>query len=215
MINIVHSQMSGLPMDEGSPDGSVSDEALLYQYANSGHREAFDQLVHRYEREMYSYLCRYLGDAQMAEDVFQGTFLQVHRKCGQFQQGRQFRPWLYTIATHQAIDLQRRNKRHRMVVSLDRENRGSENTLTNLMELLESRETPPLADLETAERREWVRKTVDALPEVLRSALVLVYYQGLKYREAAEILGIPVGTVKSRLHSAILKLNQAWQSSRI
>ena len=80
-------------------------------------------LVHRYERELYSYLRRYLGDAAMAEDAFQGTFLQIHLKCGQFEPGRKFRPWLYTIATNQAIDAQRRNKRHRMV-SLDRRQKG-------------------------------------------------------------------------------------------
>ena len=214
MIDIVNPGTIGAQMDGGAPREDVSDETLLLHYRNSGERKVFDQLVHRYECEIYSYLCRYLGDSQMAEDVFQGTFLQVHRKCSQFQQGRQFRPWLYAIATHQAIDLQRKNKRHRMV-SLDEDHHGDEESIATLMELLESRETPPLAGLEAEERRQWVRKRVDALPEMLRSVLVLVYYQGLKYREAAEVLGIPVGTVKSRLHSAILKLNQAWQSSRI
>jgi RNA polymerase sigma-70 factor (ECF subfamily) len=54
---------------------------------------------------------------------------------------------------------------------------------------------------------------VDNLPEPLRAALALVYYQGLKYREAAEALGVPVGTVKSRMHTALLKLNEAWQEN--
>ena len=61
------------------------------------------------------------------------------------------------------------------------------------------------------EAKEWVRAAVDDLPETLKSALVLVYHQGMKYREAADILGIPVGTVKSRLHSALLKLNESWE----
>jgi RNA polymerase sigma-70 factor (ECF subfamily) len=212
MIDAVGSAEIGLPVHGRSPKHDESDETLLLRYRTSGDRQAFDQLVHRYEREIYSYLRRYLGDAQMAEDAFQGTFLQVHLKCDQFQKDRLFRPWLYAISTHQAIDLQRKNKRHRMV-SLDNDTRGDEERVAALVDLLESRETPPLAGLETAERTQWVRKTVDALPETLRSTLVLVYYQGLKYREAAEVLSIPVGTVKSRLHTAILKLNQAWQSS--
>ena len=58
-----------------------------------------------------------------------------------------------------------------------------------------------------------MRGAVDDLPETLRAALVLVYHQGLKYREAAEVLGIPVGTVKSRLHAALVKLNRAWSST--
>ncbi|MGC4002170.1 MAG: RNA polymerase sigma factor [Pirellulales bacterium] len=69
------------------------------------------------------------------------------------------------------------------------------------------------AQMEFGERRDWVRQAVEALPETLRTALVLVYYQGLKYREAADVLEIPVGTVKSRLHAAILKLHEAWNQS--
>ena len=99
----------------------ATDEHILIEYRQTGDRELFAQLVYRYERELYTYLRRYLGDAQMAEDAFQGAFLQVHLKCDQFQEGRRFRPWLYTIATNQAIDARRRNKRHRMV-SLDQVN---------------------------------------------------------------------------------------------
>ena len=66
------------------------------------------------------------------------------------------------------------------------------------------------SNLEREERQAWIRQAIENLPEQLQSALNLVYYQGMKYREAADILGIPVGTVKSRLHAAILKLNEAW-----
>ena len=96
-----------------------SDESLIAQYRQTGDRSLFETLIGRYEREIYSYLRRYIGNAEMAEDAFQGTFLQVHLKCHQFDSDRRFRPWLYAIATNQAIDVQRRNKRHRMV-SLDR-----------------------------------------------------------------------------------------------
>src|SRR4051812_4797069 len=87
----------------------MSDEQLLVAYRSQGEAAAFETLVHRYERELYSYLFRYLGDAAMAEDAFQATFLQVHLKRDQFEEGRKVRPWLYTIATHQSIDAQRRN----------------------------------------------------------------------------------------------------------
>src|SRR6187397_2007196 len=101
------------------PWAEWTDEELMLAYRDRGDRDAFDQLVHRYERELYSYLRRFLGDAAAAEDAFQATFLQVHLKCDQFESDRKVRPWLYTIATNQAIDLQRRIKRHKMV-SLDR-----------------------------------------------------------------------------------------------
>ncbi|MBI3469295.1 MAG: sigma-70 family RNA polymerase sigma factor, partial [Planctomycetes bacterium] len=96
----------------------ASDELLLRSYRDKGDRAAFEELVHRYERELYSYLRRYLGDADLAEDVFQATFFQVHQKCHLFEDRRSFRPWLYTIATHQAIDALRKLRRHR-TVSLD------------------------------------------------------------------------------------------------
>lgn len=190
----------------------MSDEQLLRSYRDQADRLAFAELVRRYERELYSYLRRYLGDAGMAEDAFQATFLQVHLKCDQFEEGRKFRPWLYTVATNQAIDAQRRNKRHRSV-SLDR-NPKAEGTdeVGSLMDLLVSKEPRPDSKAESIQQRDWIRSAVDQLPDTLREPLNLVYYQGMKYREAADILKIPVGTVKSRLHSAILKLNEAWTS---
>ena len=192
----------------------MSDEELLRGYCQSGDRDAFTQLVGRYERELYSYLRRYLGDATLAEDAFQGTFLQVHLKCEQFEEGRKVRPWLYTIATNQAIDAQRRNKRHRNV-SLDRSSkRDGDDDLGSLIDLLVSKEPDPEAHLDAAQRQEWIREAVEQLPDQLRAAIDLVYYQGFKYREAADILGIPVGTVKSRLHAAILKLNEAWMQTQ-
>ena len=187
----------------------MTDEELLSAYCESAARPAFAELVHRYERELYNYLRRYLGDAVMAEDAFQGTFLQLHLKCGQFEPGKKVRPWLYTIATNQAIDAKRRNKRHRLV-SLDRRNSADDEEIGTLVELLVSKEAGPAAQLEADERRDWVRKAVSDLPPTLLSAVTLIYYQGLKYREAAEILDVPVGTVKSRLHAAILKLHEAW-----
>jgi RNA polymerase sigma-70 factor (ECF subfamily) len=212
-MTTVVDQRSGTFMTGESRWDLETDEALLLRYRETGEREAFDELVHRYEREIYNYLRRYLGNAEMAEDAFQRTFLQVHLKCDQFEEGRRLKPWLYTIATNQAIDLQRRNKRHRMV-SLDGKTKTADGEKVGaLLDLLESHETSPLDSLESDESQEWVRQTVDDLPETLRSALMLVYYQGLKYREAADILDIPVGTVKSRLHSALLKLNQAWHKS--
>jgi RNA polymerase sigma-70 factor, ECF subfamily len=190
--------------------GSDSDEALLLRCRSGGDSEAFESLVRRYESELFSYLRRYLGSAEMVEDVFQATFLQVHLKQDQFEEGRRFRPWLYTIATRQAIDAQRRNKRHRMV-SLDNNTGGDD--LGTLVDLLAGNGQTATEQLQAEEAREWVRSAVDDLPEPLRAALVLIYHQGMKYREAADVLGIPVGTVKSRLHSALLKLNKSWQRS--
>jgi RNA polymerase sigma-70 factor, ECF subfamily len=194
-------------------DHFLSDEQLLIEYRESEDRDLFAQLVRRYERELYSYLRRYLGNAEMAEDVFQATFLQIHLKRDQFEEGRSFRPWLYTIATNQAIDCQRRNRRHR-TLSLDQMigQRATESS-SKLADLLVSGDVDPLVRVSDQEQGEWVHGAVDRLSDQMRNVVQLVYYQGFKYREAAEILKIPVGTVKSRLHAAVSKLNEIWQDT--
>ena len=194
--------------EDTNPPKNRSDEDLLLGYRSGGDRQAFEELVHRYERELFNYLRRYLGDAEMAEDAFQATFLQVHLKCERFEPGRKVRPWLYTVATNQAIDAQRRERRHRMV-SLDRRYAGRQGDegAGSLAELLDAEAPSPTDLLESAEQARYVRRAIRELPQSLREVLLLVYYQGLKYREAAEVLSIPVGTVKSRLHAAVRKLD--------
>lgn len=202
----------GMPVTGGGAAvAGPSDEELLRRSRAEGDAAAFESLVHRYETELFSYLRRYLGSAEMAEDVFQATFLQVHLKKEQFEEGRRFRPWLYTIATNQAIDAQRRNRRHRMV-SLDNRT-GGEDDVGSLVEMLSGTEQTADEQMESEEAKAWVRSAVDDLPDGLKQALLLVYHKGMKYREAADVLGIPVGTVKSRLHAAVLKLNESWRRS--
>ena len=189
-----------------------TDEELYLRYRKTGDREVFAVLVRRYERELYNYLRRYLGDPELAEDAFQGTFLQVHLKCETFQEGRRFRPWLYAVATNQAIDAQRRAKRHRMV-SLDREAAAQSDQPQRLGDVFEGTEPDPFDEAVRSERGAWVREAVARLSPSLRPVIELVYYQGLSYGEAAEALGIPVGTVKSRMHAAVKKLGSWWEEA--
>lgn len=187
-----------------------SDEQLLFEYRETENSAVFQELVSRYERELYNYLRRFLGDASMAEDVFQATFLQVHVKSDLFESGRKFRPWLYTIATNQAIDAQRRNRRHRRL-SLDQANRTSGEEVGSLMEVVAAESLGPDELVEHSERAEWIRGAVANLPDTLESAVNLVYFRGMKYRDAAKVMSVPVGTVKSRLHSALQRLGQSWR----
>ncbi len=189
---------------------AMSDEQLLKEYQLTESPTVFAELVARYERELYNYLRRFLGDAVQAEDVFQTTFLQVHVKRDLFESGRKFRPWLYTIATNQAIDSQRRNRRHRLV-SLDQNRNANGEDLGSLMDVVVGQRSDPAATAEHREQAEWVRGAVGNLPSPLQKAVQLVYFRGMKYREAANIMSIPVGTVKSRLHSAIRHLGRSWR----
>src|SRR5436190_5874874 len=204
-----NSAKNGLPLDLPG----MTDEELLLEYRLTGNSAVFEALVKRYERELYNYLRRFLGNTVLAEDAFQATFLQVHLKCHLFDGDRKVRPWLYTVATNQAIDIQRRNRRHRLV-SLDRFNQVQHDELGTLADVLSGREDEPTSGMEQGERKEWIRQAVSALPEQLRSAVRLVYFRGMKYREAADELAVPVGTVKSRLHSAVKRLGKAWEDSQ-
>lgn len=190
----------------------LSDEALLAAYRQTGDSRLFTELVQRYEQDLYNYLRRYLNDAELADDVFQLSFLMVHMKCDQFEPGRRFRPWLFAIATNAAIDAQRREKRHR-ALSLDRVQRGDHAEEPRLTNLLTSKVPDPFVEASRMESGEWVQLAMDGLSSQMKDVVHLVYFQGLKYREAAETLNVPVGTVKSRLHTAVQKLYEYWTST--
>jgi len=192
----------------------LTDETLLSRYRNEGRTEDFEALIHRYENELYRYLSRYVGDRALAEDVFQNTFLQIHLKRGLYEEGRPVRPWIYSIATHQAVDALRKVGRH-PTLSLDQriQSNPGEADAGSLIDLLTKEEGGPLDALQGQERADWVRESVARLPETLRQTLMLAYHEDLKYREIAEILKIPVGTVKSRLHAALAKLQQMARSA--
>src|SRR3954471_1535694 len=138
------SPKNGLPVDLPG----MTDEELLLEYRMTGRPAVFENLVKRYERELYNYLRRFLNNQVLAEDAFQATFMQVHLKCHLYDDSRKVRPWLYTVATNQAIDIQRRNRRHRLV-SLDRPNRVQHDELGSLVDVLSGREGEPSNDLET------------------------------------------------------------------
>ena len=182
-----------------------SDEELMARL-QKGQKEALGELVHRYEKELYGYLRRLVGDPTLAEDIFQSTFLQLYQKADQYEPGRAVRPWLYTLATNLAIDAMRRAGR-RQAVSLDRlHEQGEEQNAGSLLQLLAAQDKEPFQNLEAKERAELVQRALLELPEPMRTVVLLAYYRGLKYNEIAEILGIPLGTVKSRLHMALRRL---------
>lgn len=194
-----------------APFADFSDEELLALY-RQGTSEAFGALVRRYEGELYGYLRRYLADSDLADDVFQNTFLQFYKKLDQYEAGRPVKPWLYAIAINQAIDALRRQGRH-PTVRLHQEADDVElGEGPQLMALLESRGPSPLEQLHDNERRQLIRASVDRLPDFLRQVVILAYYQSLKYKDIADIMKIPVGTVKSRLHTALCKLEEAWST---
>jgi RNA polymerase sigma-70 factor (ECF subfamily) len=212
MLTEIHKDVSS----NNTSENALSDEQLFARFRESGDREVFSMLVKRYEREVFGYLKRYLGDQQLAEDVFQATFITVYRKAEQFEAGRAFRPWLYTIATNKAIDAQRAKKRSRLR-SLDADLSHSGNSSqsngrpSSMLEQLVDVSADVQGESARSETRQEVRDAMEELNDISKQVIHLVYFQGMKYSEAAETLDIPIGTVRSRLHMAIRKLQEIWQ----
>jgi len=188
---------------------SQCDEALLDAYKN-GEAAAFRALIERYRDSLLRFLIRFVGDRATAEDAFQEAFLQVHVSIDSFDPARSFRPWLYTIAANKARDLLRKKARRPALELSAPIGKGNDRGFVDLME----HSSAPIGQrLDDAERDLYVQKAVNAMPEHLKEILLLAYFQRLSYQQVAEALGIPLGTVKSRLHAAVASFAKAWRTS--
>jgi RNA polymerase sigma-70 factor, ECF subfamily len=199
------------PPDPNHPkQDERSDEKLMADY-HLGDRQSFAELVGRYERELYHFLVRFLGDRAAAEDVFQETFLQIHQSAEQFDPQRRFRPWLFTIAANKARDLIRSQAR-RPTSPLQANINSGDDESGEFIDLMRSVEGFPEEPLERRELQEAVQKTVMGMPDHLREILLLSYFHQFPYKQISDILDIPLGTVKSRLHAAVAHFADRWKS---
>lgn len=186
-----------------------TDEQLLEAY-RSGETGALEVLVHRHHDDLLRFLYRLTGSRTLAEDVFQEAFLQVHLSSASFDVSRRFKPWLFTIAANKARDMLRKNARRR-TLDLDAPVGGSggEATFVDLMEI--DGLTPQEGALD-GERDAKVQQVVSELPLLMREILLLAYFQKMSYSQIADALEIPLGTVKSRLHSAVAAFAKKWEA---
>lgn len=185
----------------------TSDESLMIAHL-AGDGRAFPLLVERYRTDLHRYLQRFLGSASAADDVFQETFLQIYLSASTFDVTRTLRPWLYTIASNKARDWYRHQKR-RVALSLDKPMGHGENEFT-LLDVVASKNKQPGDSMSALEESSCVKKVVDALPELHREILLMAYFQRFSYQQIADMLSIPLGTVKSRLHSAVALFADGW-----
>lgn len=185
-----------------------TDEQLLADYV-AGQIDGFELLVRRHNQELFRFLVRFTGSSSLAEDLVQETFLQVHLSAVNFDRSRRFRPWLFTIAANKARDLMR-SRRRRPEVPLDAQVGTDEDESQSFLDFLADSAVAPAGGLEDEEERAFVRSVMERLPDHLREVLVLSYYHRFPYKEIAEILGVPLGTVKSRLHAAVGQFGQSY-----
>lgn len=188
----------------------ATDEQLLADYVR-GDSTAFAQLVERYQKELYTFLQRFVFDRSLAEDLFQETFIQVHRNAHTFDPARRFRPWLFTIAANKARD-HLRSAARKTTHSLDNTAGGNGSGVATFLDLMESPIETPEDGLMRREDMESVREVLSGLPDIYREVLLLNYFHRFPYKQIAQMLDLPLGTVKSRLHSALAHFARAWQA---
>lgn len=180
-------------MHEFRPAPVVAEDRALATALRDGDEDAVRALYDRYGGLVFAVAHRILADRQRAEEVTQHTFLQAWRNADSFEPGRDFAPWLATIARRAAIDVQRRERR-RPAGSLESADPGDA-ALVSL---------PPSA--EEIERVWSVRAAIEALDPVDRDVVRMQHLDGWTHAQIAERLDVPVGTVKSRSHRAHRRL---------
>jgi RNA polymerase sigma-70 factor (ECF subfamily) len=178
------------------PAPPTETELELIAQAQQGDRRAFGELVRHHRESVIDVVYRMCGDANLAEDAAQEAFIRAWRHLPNYRPRSPFRNWVYRIATNAALDALRRE---RETVDAD------ELPLT-------STEAGPEARIEAKERGARVKQAVLALPQASRAVLVLREYEGLSYREIADTLNIPIGTVMSRLSYARNRLRESLAS---
>ena len=188
----------------------LTDAELLQRYIK-GDEAAFREIVNRYKNSLYAFLRQFLNRMDLVEDVFQETFLQLFASRKSFDPNRPLRPWLFTIAANKAKDALRRMQRSE-VTQLGNMFDSDESTIDDVLNALDHDEHMPYDDLIRNERAASVKRVISRMPAKLREIIVLAYFHKFAYAEIAQILSIPIGTVKSRLHTAVGRFAEDWEA---
>ncbi len=196
-------------MTESLKDSSDAD--LLDAYCE-GDEHAFRELVDRYKNGLYAFLRQFLNQHDLVEDVFQETFLQLYSSQGSFDRSRPLRPWLFTIAANKAKDALRKAQRT-AAISISAINPSDEMSFEEMLNVLTSDKEQPENQLEQQERSGRVSNIITNLPDNLREIIIMAYFNKFSYKQMADILSIPIGTVKSRLHTAVARFAKEWSTA--
>lgn len=179
---------------------NLSDLDLIRQ-CRAGTAEAFGVLVERHQDRLYAALVRMLGSTEDAREAAQDAFVHAYQKLDTFQGTAAFSTWLFRIAVNAAFSRRRRSKRYKASLNGTPGETGYEPADGRL-------DADPSQPLEQSETQKLVREALSALPDDYRTALVLKEMEGLRYEEIAEIVGVPIGTVRSRIHRARHELRE-------
>lgn len=188
-----------------------TDAQLLASYA-AGDEDAFQMIVNRYKNGLYMFLRRFLNRHDLIEDVFQETFLQLFTSRDSFDTSRPLRPWLFTIAANKAKDALRKQQRT-SAIPIGTILNSDDMSFGDMLNTITADEKVPYDNIERDETALRVRQVIANMPENLREILILAYFNKFSYKQMADILSIPIGTVKSRLHTAVGRFTKDWKTT--
>jgi RNA polymerase sigma-70 factor (ECF subfamily) len=191
------------PLGAEMRDTQMTDRQLI-ALTLQGRAAAFDELVRKYQKRLHGALCRLLHNTEDAQDMVQEGFLLAYQSLHTFQQHSEFYTWLYRIAVNAAMTMKRRR---RPVMGFNP--RESESVYDKLTD--NSRGSQPEHRLEDAERRTQLQQALSRLNPRDRTMLVMKDLEGQPYKTIAKRLGIPFGTVRSRLHRARIRLRRVYE----
>jgi RNA polymerase sigma-70 factor, ECF subfamily len=180
---------------------AISDEQAMWRVQTEDDHAAFALLVERWREKIRQLCIRMTGNVPLGEDLAQDVFARVFEKRREFRGASKFSTWLWRIAVNRCLDEMRRPANRASTESLDDEN------ATVVLDIVMEAHTPR-EHLAAQEEADLVRRALLRLPENYRAVLVLRHYENLKLREIAEVLGVPEGTVSSRMAEALVQLTQ-------
>ena len=188
---------------------SFENEGKLLEMAVQGSLEAFNSLVTYYQTAVYNTALRIMCDAARADDITQTAFINAWKHIGNFS-GTSFKPWILRITINACYDELRRLKRH-PEQELVPQSQDSEEENEDVPWLIDPSESP-VEQIERQDRQESIKNCFEALPDVYRTVFMLIDIHEMDYQTVADTLKVPLGTVKSRLLRALLRMRDCLKS---
>ena len=192
-------------------DKTMTDTQLITQFLN-GNSRAFDTLVWRWQTPVYSFVMRYLGEAELAKEVSQKTFIRAHHKLHLLEQTDKFSTWLYQIAVNLCRDELKSRKRRR-ALPLDPAADGAGGS--EVLNLAASADDGPERMVQRGEMGEIINSALSLISPEQREVVIMKEYQGLKFREIALALDISENTAKSRMYYGLKSLRRIFNKWQI
>jgi RNA polymerase sigma-70 factor (ECF subfamily) len=179
-----------------------TDDYLIGQFQN-GDRDAFTHLVHRHKQDIFQFILNKMKERELASDLTQDVFVKLFKSADLYQPTAKFRSWLFRMAQNICIDYHRKHQKA-SILSLDSTGETDEDWA--LLNQIQDESANPERETEFVELQSIIENALDSLSEEQRTAFVLCQYQGMSYSEIASVQKVPVGTVKSRIHNALIKV---------